>query len=92
MLSYICVPKETLSKYKLDLKLCCVTSIAWIIIPLQESAEPECTQFENILTDCLTQTLCCIILCEGNAEQGGLTSRRAPAHPNYVSAVSPVTF
>lgn len=48
-------------------------SASWIIIPLQELA--ECTQFESILTDCFTQILCCVILCEGTAEQGGLATR-----------------
>lgn len=35
----------------------------------------ERMQFESILTDCFTQNLCCIMLCEGTAEQGGLTTR-----------------
>lgn len=83
IISYICFPKETLSKYKLgniSETLLCHPSVVWIIIPLQGLAEPGCTQFESILTDCFAETLCCVILCEGTAEQGSLTTRPAPAH------------
>lgn len=58
----------------------------------QRAGKDRVHTIESTVTDCFTETLCCIMLCEGTAEQGELNHLTSSDSANCVSVVSPITF